>query len=92
MNLPLGRNSLVSIELIHHFSLVELRERKRTHLLHKDYHCSFGWWLVLICSEKKVLLAGFFREVVLADKPNERGGFLVLWKVCWFLKLGWPRP
>jgi hypothetical protein len=20
--------------------------------------CSFGWWLVLICSERKVLLAG----------------------------------
>jgi hypothetical protein len=22
--------------------------------------CSVGWWLVLVCSEKKVLLAGLF--------------------------------
>jgi hypothetical protein len=22
--------------------------------------CSFGWWLVLICSERKVLVAGLF--------------------------------
>jgi hypothetical protein len=22
--------------------------------------CSFGWWLVLICAERKVLVAGLF--------------------------------
>jgi hypothetical protein len=43
--------------------------------------CSFGWWLVLICSERKILLAdpgGWFvlREKycwLVADKPNEQG-------------------
>jgi hypothetical protein len=41
----------------------------------------FGWWLVLICSERKVLLAGCWWLIVLrekycwlvADKPNEQG-------------------
>jgi hypothetical protein len=39
--------------------------------------CSFGWWLVLVCSERKVLLVGgwiVLREKywwLLADKPNE---------------------
>jgi hypothetical protein len=39
-----------------------------------------GWWLVLICSERKVLLAGWLicseRKILLwlvADKPNEQG-------------------
>jgi hypothetical protein len=32
--------------------------------LHTDYStaCSFGWWLVLICSERKVLVAGLSLE------------------------------
>jgi hypothetical protein len=35
--------------------------------------CSFGWWLVLICSERKVLLDGCWwlicseRKILLAD-------------------------
>jgi hypothetical protein len=31
-------------------------------LHHRTYRlaaCSFSWWLVLICAERKVLLAGF---------------------------------
>jgi hypothetical protein len=41
--------------------------------------CSFGWWLVLICCERKVLLAGGWfvpREKycwLVAHKPNEQG-------------------
>jgi hypothetical protein len=43
-----------------------------------------GWWLVLICSERKVLLAGCWWLIILrekyywlvADKPNEQGD-------CW---------
>jgi hypothetical protein len=39
--------------------------------------CSFGWWLVLICSERKVLIAGLFWEKkycwLVADKLNEQG-------------------
>jgi hypothetical protein len=42
--------------------------------------CSFGWWLVLICAERKVLLAGsdgwfVLREEycwLVADKPREQ--------------------
>jgi hypothetical protein len=40
--------------------------------------CSFGWWLVLICSERKILLAGCWFVLrqkhcwLVADKPNER--------------------
>jgi hypothetical protein len=39
-----------------------------------------GWWLVLICSERKVLVAGGWfvpREKycwLVADKPSEQGG------------------
>jgi hypothetical protein len=41
--------------------------------------CSFGWWLVLVRSERKVLLTGCWwlvcskRKVLMADKPNEQG-------------------
>jgi hypothetical protein len=37
--------------------------------------CSFGWWLVLICFERILLIGGWFvlREVlvVVADKQEE---------------------
>jgi hypothetical protein len=33
--------------------------------------CSFGWWLVLVCSERKVLLAG--------------GWFVLREKYCWLV-------
>jgi hypothetical protein len=48
--------------------------------MHGQYAvCSFGWWLVLICSERSTagwfLVAGLFREKkycwLVADKPNE---------------------
>jgi hypothetical protein len=41
--------------------------------------CSFGWWLVLICSERKVLIAGGWFVLrkkywwLVADKPSEHG-------------------
>jgi hypothetical protein len=46
--------------------------------------CSFGWWLVLICCERKVLwlvAGGWFvlREKycwLVADKPNEQAAIL----------------
>jgi hypothetical protein len=44
-----------------------------------DLACSFGWWPMLICSERNVLLAGgwfVLREKycwLVADKPNEQG-------------------
>jgi hypothetical protein len=31
-------------------------EREANH--HQSSACSFGWWLVLVCSERKVLFAG----------------------------------
>jgi hypothetical protein len=45
---------------------------------------SFGWWLVLVCSERKVLLAGgwfVLREKsswLVADKPSEQGWLVSL--------------
>jgi hypothetical protein len=45
--------------------------------------CSVGWWLMLVCSERRVLLAGsvaggwfVVREKycwLVADKPSEHG-------------------
>jgi hypothetical protein len=36
--------------------------------------CSFGWWLVLICSERKVLLAGCWWLVCSERKVLLAGG------------------
>jgi hypothetical protein len=36
--------------------------------------CSFGWWLVLICSERKVLLAGCWWLVCSERKMLVAGG------------------
>jgi hypothetical protein len=41
------------------------------HTSNKPSTCSFGWWLVLICAERKVLLATC-RWLVLADKLSEQ--------------------
>jgi hypothetical protein len=43
--------------------------------------CSFGWWLVLICSERKYywLVVGLFRKVLLmVDKPDKQSLLLSL--------------
>jgi hypothetical protein len=50
---------------------------------------SFGWWLVLICSERKILVVGgwfVLREkygCLVADKPNEQGGL----EICLVIKM-----
>jgi hypothetical protein len=55
----------------HHFNLRWKHQPRLT-------TCSFGWWLVLVCSERKVLLAGcwwlvcYERKVLVADKPSEQ--------------------
>jgi hypothetical protein len=36
--------------------------------------CSFGWWLVLVCSERKVLLAGCLWLVCSERKVLLAGG------------------
>jgi hypothetical protein len=56
--------------------------------------CSVGWWLMLVCSERRVLLAGCWfvlREKycwLVADKPSEQGGplfakLIVVRILCW---------
>jgi hypothetical protein len=42
--------------------------------IHGNAACSFGWWLVLICSEKKVLLAGCWWLVCWERKVLMAGG------------------
>jgi hypothetical protein len=36
--------------------------------------CSFGWWLVLVCSERKVLLSGWWWLVCSEIKVLLAGG------------------
>jgi hypothetical protein len=36
--------------------------------------CSFGWWLVLVCSERKVLLAGCWWLICCERKVLLAGG------------------
>jgi hypothetical protein len=38
--------------------------------------CSFGWWLVLICSERKVMLAGCWR-LISSERKSTDGWWLI---------------
>jgi hypothetical protein len=79
-----GRNCYLSNQTSAHLNQVvqvQPTNHRAMHACMQPAACSFGWWLVLICSKKKycwLLAGGWFvlREkycCLVADKPNEQG-------------------